>query len=159
MKKSYKNRREKYFQFLNKIHSFSLAGIFKYLLLKIQGKSILVTGHCLGCGTCCKSISLEGYDGWLRSRKEFEKIAKKYPEYNRFEIIGKDPKGFLLFCCTWCTPQGNCMDYENRLPLCSKFPESSLVFSGGGLPANCGYQFTKVVPFEKILRQEIKKKR
>ena len=113
----------------------------------------------MGCGACCKRICLEGRNGWLRSGEDFEKIVKKYPEYARFEIIGKDQQGFLLFSCSWCTPQGTCQDYENRLPLCAKFPESSLVFAGGELPANCGYQFTKVVSFEKILRQELKKKR
>ncbi len=93
----------------------------------------------------------------MRSSEAFEKIVKVYPEYARFEIIGKDDQGFLFFSCNWCTAEGTCMDYENRLPLCEKFPVSSLVFAGGKLPANCGYRFTEVVPFEKILRQEIKK--
>ncbi len=150
---------DKYLHFLKELHSFSLVGIFKYLLLKLQGKSILVTGSCQGCGTCCKSICLEGRDGWLRSTKAFEEIVKKYPEYTRFKIIGKDQQGFLLFSCSWCTPQGTCLDYKNRLPVCYKFPESSLVFAGGRLPVNCGYGFAEVVPFEKILRQELKKNR
>lgn len=157
--KTVENNSGKRLQFFKELRSFSLIGIFKYLSLKFRGKSILVTGSCRGCGTCCKSICLEGSDGWLRSRKTFEKIVKKYPEYARFEIIGKDQQGFLLFSCTWCTPQGTCRDYENRLPLCSNFPEISLIFSGGKLPVNCGYSFSEVVPFEKILSQELKRKK
>jgi Fe-S-cluster containining protein len=157
--KAVKSSHRKYFLFLKEIRSFSIIGSFKYLVLKLRGKSILVTGSCRGCGTCCRSICLEGRNGWLRSKKDFQKIVGKYPEYNRFEIIGKDQQGFLLFSCLWSTPEGTCMDYDNRLPLCSKFPESSLVFAGGRLPVNCGYGFTEVVPFEKILRKELKKKK
>ena len=149
----------KHARFLQEFRSYSLIGIFRYLLLKLQGKSILVTGSCRGCGTCCRSICLEGKDGWLRSRKEFEKIIAKFPEFARFEIIGTDRQGFLLFSCTWCTAQGTCMDYHNRLPLCYNFPKSSLVFAGGQLPVNCGYRFSEVVPFEKILNRELNKKR
>ena len=155
----WKSSHKKCLQLLTELRSFSLDGILKYLLLKLRGKSILVTGSCRGCGTCCQSICLEGRDGWLRSRVAFEKVVKKYPEYKRFEIIGKDLQGFLLFRCTWCTPQGTCLNYENRLPLCSNFPESSLLFAGGRLPTNCGYAFTEVVPFEKILKKELKKER
>lgn len=145
--------------FWKELRSFSLVGIFKYLSLKLRGKSILVTGSCHGCGTCCQSICLEGKDGWLRSRKAFDKVVRNYPEYSRFKVSGKDQQGFLLFSCSWCTPQGTCLDYESRLPLCCNFPESSLVFAGGRLPVNCGYRFTEVVSFEKILSQELQKKK
>jgi hypothetical protein len=155
MEKQVGNGYQKCRRFLNDISSFSLVGIFKYFSLKLRGKSILVTGSCRGCGVCCRSICLEGSHGWLRSRRALKKIIQEYPEYTRFEVIGKDSQGFLLFNCTWCTPQGTCMDYENRLPLCDNFPESSLVFAGGQLPVNCGYRFAEVVPFEKILNQEI----
>jgi hypothetical protein len=157
--KAVKNSGEKCQRFLQGLRSFSLAGIGKFLLLKIRGKSILVTGSCRGCGACCKSICLEGANGWLRSQKAFLKIVEKYPEYKRFEIIGKDQQGVLLFSCTWCTPQGTCLDYDNRLPLCRNFPESALVFAGGSLPDNCGYSFVEVVPFAKILRRELQRKK
>jgi len=155
VKRSYR----KYYQLFKELRSFSLIGALKYFFLKLRGKTILVTGSCRGCGTCCRSICLEGSTGWLRSSKAFEKVIEKFPEYKRFEIIGKDPQGFLLFNCTWCTPQGTCMDYENRLPLCCNFPETTLVFAGGRLPENCGYGFAEVVPFEKILKQEQKRKK
>lgn len=144
---------------LSQLRSFSLHGFCRFLWLKLRGKSILVTGSCHGCGRCCRSICLEGNEGWLRSEKSFQRIVDKYPEYERFTIIGRDPLGFLLFSCTWCTAQGTCLDYERRLPLCRKYPESSLLFAGGRLLSGCGYRFVEVVPFAKVLRQELKRKR
>ena len=142
---------------LEKLRNVSLVGFLHYLRLKLAGKNILVTGSCNGCGTCCKSISLESEGGWVRSEKKFERIVEDFPQYSRFEIIGKDKQGFLLFNCNWVTPEGICCDYDNRLPLCRAFPEKSLVFAGGKLPQNCGYNFSEVVPFEKILSRELKK--
>ncbi|MGB3211935.1 MAG: hypothetical protein WBB19_14625 [Desulforhopalus sp.] len=155
--KAVKTWRRGCLQFIREIRSFSLAGIFKFLLLKLRGKAILVVGSCRSCGTCCGNICLEGSDGWIRTEQTFYEIVKKHPEYQRFEVIGKDQYGFVLFSCNWRTPQGSCLDYENRLPLCSKFPESSLVFAGGRLPDKCGYSFAEVVPFEKIFRKELEK--
>lgn len=139
--------------------SLSLPGLVRYLFVRMRGKSILVTGSCRGCGMCCRSISLEGREGWLRSEKAFYEIVKHHPGYRRFAITGKDSQGFLLFSCTWSTPEGTCRDYLNRLPLCSKFPESSLVFAGGRLPPTCGYRFGEVVPFKKILSAAMQKRK
>jgi hypothetical protein len=127
--------------------------------LKLRGKAVLVTGSCRRCSACCRSISLEGRNGWLRSERAFREIVLKYPEYQRFTLIGTDLKGFLLFTCTWCTAEGTCRDYEQRLSLCRKFPESSLAFAGGQLPPTCGYRFSEVVPFAKILKQELRRKK
>ena len=149
-------RKEELFRLMGKFSSFSLQGICRYLWLRLRGKSILVVGSCHGCGRCCRSISLEGTEGWLRSENSFQRIVGIYPEYQRFEIIGRDRQGFLLFNCTWCTPQGTCRDYDRRLPLCSNYPESSLVFAGGRLLSGCGYRFAEVVPFNKILKQALR---
>lgn len=137
--------------------AYSLRGLCHYLWLKVRGKTVMVTGTCHGCGRCCREISLEGAEGWLRSEQSFQRIVEKYPEYDRFVIIGKDSQGFLLFSCTWCSAEGTCSDYENRLPLCRNYPESSLLFVGGRLLTGCGYGFAEVVPFAKIFRQEMKR--
>jgi hypothetical protein len=156
MKKSKSNGR---LHFLKRLGYFSLSGFIRYLYLRMIGKSILVTGSCHGCGMCCRGISLEGWDGWLRSEKAFQEIVVNYPEYGRFVIIGRDSQGFLLFRCDWSTPQGTCLDYDKRLDLCRKFPESSLVFAGGHLPLTCGYQFAEVTPFKKILNAAVRKRK
>ena len=150
-----KNEMGKIFTFLKQLRCYSISGFFHYVFLRIRGKSILVTGKCRGCGMCCRSISLEGADGWLRSEKAFQKIVGNFPEYSRFEIIGRDLDGFLLFSCTWKTPEGTCLDYDKRLALCRRFPESSLVFAGGRLPPTCGYVFTEGTPFKRILNKAL----
>ncbi|MBU1568788.1 MAG: hypothetical protein KJ630_24570 [Proteobacteria bacterium] len=152
-------RNGKILPFLKQVRCYSLPGFFRYLYLKIVGKSILVTGSCRGCGMCCRRISLEGRNGWLRSEKTFHETVTNYPEYGRFVIIGRDTQGFLLFSCSWSTPQGTCIDYENRLGLCQKFPESSLVFAGGRLPSTCGYKFDEVVPFKKVLHTAVRRQK
>lgn len=139
------------------LQTFSLVGLIKYFILKIKGKDILISGSCTGCGMCCKRLNLEGSTGWLRSEKEFYDVVREYPEFERFEIIEKDEQGFLVFTCSWCTKDGLCENYEDRLALCKNFPEKSLVFSGGKLPEGCGYSFKQVVPFEKVLATEKKK--
>lgn len=141
------------------MRSYTTAGFWKYLQLKVRGRTILVQGSCRACGSCCKKICLEGQSGWLRSPQEFYRMVDDCPEYQRFKIVGTDRQGLLLFNCSWSTVQGTCMDYENRLAICCNFPERSLAFVGGSLPYGCGYRFTEVVPFEKILQKELNKTR
>lgn len=147
------------FRSLRRLRSFSPAGLCRYLWLKLRGKAVMVAGNCHSCGRCCSSISLEGNEGWLRSEESFRRIVEQYPEYDRFSIIGRDGEGILLFRCTRRTTAGTCADYEERLPLCRRYPESSLVFAGGKLHPGCGYRFAEVVPFAKVLGQELKKAR
>lgn len=142
----------------NRWSSMSVTGMFFHFWLKIRGKTLLLTGCCNGCGNCCKRLSLEGNDGWLRSEEKFYNIVREFPEYQRFSIIGKDGQGFLLFSCSWCSPEGLCSDYDRRLPMCRNFPEKSLLFSGGSLPEGCGYNYTTVKPFGKVLAEQLKKK-
>lgn len=145
--------------FIHQVRCFTLLGLFRYLYLQMTGKSILVTGSCCGCGMCCRNIALEGGYGWLRSEKEFQKIVQNYPEYERFVPNGRDPQGVLLFSCSWQTPQNICRDYDDRLALCRRFPESTLFFADGQLPPTCGYKFSIVVPFKKLLKTAIKGKK
>ncbi|MFH0783689.1 MAG: YkgJ family cysteine cluster protein [Pseudomonadota bacterium] len=145
--------------YLKQIRHYSLTGLLCNLYLRLRGKTILVTGSCRGCGSCCLSLSLEGWDGWLRSEKAFHEIVANFPEYTRFVISGRDPQGFLLFSCSWRTEQGTCANYEKRLTLCRNFPENSLFFAGGRLPPTCGYKFTTGVPFQKMLDAAVQKQK
>ena len=134
----------------------SLMGVIRYLRMRVMGKEILITGSCHSCGNCCRKINLEGVRGWLRSEEDFYAVLAKYPEYERFKITGKDEQGFLQFSCTWLTNQGLCRDHENRLALCTNFPDKSLHFCGGKLPSGCGYSIVEVRPFDKYLEDEVK---
>ncbi|MFW2366695.1 MAG: YkgJ family cysteine cluster protein [Desulforhopalus sp.] len=139
-------------------HGFSITGLFHFITLKLRGRTILVTGSCHSCGSCCRQLSLEGRNGWINSRKEFQQTVLHSPEYNRFKIIGRDSGGVLLFTCRWLTDDGSCDNYEKRPSLCRNYPESSLLFCGGALPPGCGYRFKSVIPFEKILARELQKR-
>lgn len=136
------------------LETYSLFGLLYAIWLRIRGRELYLGGHCTSCGRCCRKLSLTGLDGWIRNEKEFEKVVAISPGFERFQISGRDEQGFLIFSCSWHTPEGYCGDYENRLPLCKNFPEKSLKFCGGGLPPGCGYYFKEVVPFAKILKNE-----
>jgi len=133
------------------LSTYSFLGLIRYLRMRLMGKELLVTGSCHCCGNCCRKINLEGERGWLRLEKDFLKVLHDYPEYHRFVITGKDEQGFLQFSCTWLSDAGFCRDHENRLELCTNFPDKSLHFCGGKLPLGCGYAINEVRPFKSYL--------
>jgi len=138
-------------------NTFSLVALLWQIRLKITGKTILLSGTCKGCGACCQKLNLEVAGGWIRSDVHFQEMIVDHPEFSRFKIIGKDEKGYLQFSCSWLTSEGSCQDYQRRLAICRNFPETSLVFCGGGLPEGCGYRFHEGIPFDKVLEREKKK--
>ena len=147
------------YHILAHLNRFSLVGLLKFVWLRIRGKTILLSGACRCCGACCQKINLEVSSGWVRSSEAYYQILEDHPEFRRFEIIGRDPQGFLQFSCTWCTEGGVCRDHDNRLTICRNFPDTSLAFCGGGLPPGCGYRFKAGLPFAKVLDREIRKSR
>lgn len=138
--------------------NYSFLGLIRYLRMQFMGKELLITGSCRCCGNCCRKINLEGIRGWLRSEKDFFEVVDDYPEYGRFQITGKDDQGFLQFSCTWLTDEGLCGDHDNRLSLCTNFPDKSLHFCGGMLPPGCGYSINEVRPFSRYLEDEEKER-
>ena len=143
---------------LQLLRTYSPMGLIRYLRMLMMGKELLITGSCHCCGNCCKKINLEGVNGWLRSEKDFYVVLHEYPEYERFQITGKDEQGFIQFSCTWLTDEGLCRDHTKRLALCKNFPDKSLHFCGGKLPSGCGYSINEVRPFDRYLKDEIKGK-
>ena len=45
----------------------------KFFYSKILGRKYYRTGHCLGCGRCCKKIYVKHAKGIIQDEKEFEK--------------------------------------------------------------------------------------
>lgn len=135
---------------------YSILGWFRVVRLKLTGKRVVVTGSCNLCGRCCRRVSLEAGGRWLRSEAEFRRLVKIYPEYWRFTVTGRDSQGFLLFTCSWYDEaSGVCRDHDHRLEICRGYPDIDLYFTGGEIHDGCGYRFSEVVPFEKILNQEL----
>ncbi|SHO50189.1 hypothetical protein SAMN02745220_03301 [Desulfopila aestuarii DSM 18488] len=142
--------------FIARLKRYSILGWFRAIRLKCSGKKVVVTGSCNLCGRCCRRVSLEAGGRWLRSEAEFNRLLTIYPEYRRFSLTGRDSQGFLLFTCSWYDePSGVCRDHENRLEICRSYPDIDLYFTGGEIHGGCGYQFSEVVPFEKILKREL----
>jgi len=139
------------------LKSYSLLGLCKYFLLKLRRKELYLQGVCLQCGSCCRSITLQGPKGWFRDESELQKSLQKFPEYSRFEISGRDHSGYLLFTCSRLTVDNFCCNYGDRLALCKRYPDKTLYFMGIGLPAGCGYHFTVACSFRKILLQKMRK--
>ena len=148
-------KRSKMWPLKARLKSYSLQGWIRYLRLIFQGKKVVVVGSCIMCGKCCHRISLEAGGRWLRDEKDFFRVVDRAPAYDRFKIVGKDEQGFLLFTCSWFTKAGLCRDHEQRLDICTDYPNVNLYFTGGRLIEGCGYAFKEVVPFEKVLEKQL----
>ena len=139
--------------------SLPVASLVKLLRLKIFGKEYLLSGTCLRCGRCCRLINLKYHKGWIRAEHQFHEVLKENPNYERFTVTAKDHMGYLQFNCSWYDPENGCLDYANRLDICRRYPNTSLLLHGGSLLQGCGYRIDEGVPFEKYLCKELKKKR
>lgn len=140
---------------LFRMRGFTLIGLLRFIVMKFRKRQMLVTGVCNCCGACCRKLSLDDGGGWIRSEKQFTSILGEHPEYSCFEITGRDTSGILLFRCTHITEEGICGAYDKRFHFCKDFPDKNLIFCGGGLPPECGYQLRTVVPFSKILQSTL----
>ena len=94
-----------------------------------------VTGECKKCGKCCNYMY--SYDTY--TEKEFKIMQFLFPAYRRFYIKGKDEDGNLIFACKYVTEQGLCSVYENRLPMCKKYP-ARRIYAKAKLHEGCGYK-------------------
>lgn len=136
---------------------FTIVGFINFTILKLTRREILIGGSCTCCGACCRSLCLDNGKGWIRKEKDFKLVVEDNPDYSRFQIIGRDSSGYLLFCCVSLLDNGKCGRYDKRFQFCKDFPDRNLPFCGGALPKGCGYIFRSVVPFFKILGEEIDK--
>jgi hypothetical protein len=132
----------------------SIAGWWRRWRLRLTGKELIITGNCRQCGACCQRLQLEYKNNWLRSKRKFQALVKTDPEFSRFEIIGRDNSGLLVFNCRMLDAHNHCSDYANRPQLCRDFPNKGIFFCGGALPHGCGYKLSEGIPFAKILHQQ-----
>lgn len=148
----------------------TLTGLFRRFRSFVLGREVEIVGRCSLCGKCCNGILLQ--DGhWIRNKRQFDKLCASAPEHSRFTIAGKDARGRLVFDCSLQTPEGVCPCYEDRLPLCRRYPSKIIYYNGGTLEADCGFSFTHVTfrdvllgrkplrkpRFAQLLKEEIKR--
>lgn len=127
----------------------SLTGLFRRFRSLVLGREVEIMGQCRMCGNCCTDILLSD-GGWIKRRRQFEKLCEDDPGHKRFEIMGRDHLGRLVFRCTLQTPEGVCPCYEDRLPLCRSYPAKSIYYGGGRLDSRCGFSFRDVT-FREVL--------
>lgn len=136
----------------------SLSGWLRHIRLRLQKRELIIRGHCRQCGNCCRRIQIQQGRRWLRSKRAFKKLAREHPEYARFDIIGRDTHGLLLFNCAWLQDDNTCANHAQRLDICRNFPAKAIFFCGGQLPHACGYKVEEVIPFAKILRDKMEER-
>nr|WP_320114876.1 YkgJ family cysteine cluster protein [uncultured Desulfuromonas sp.] len=135
----------------------SIVGWWRHLRLRLTGKELILTGKCRQCGACCRRLQLEQGRRWLRSPRAFKRLVRDHPEFDRFEICGRDSQGLLVFNCTLLGADNRCRDYDNRPQLCRDFPHKGIFFCGGALPPGCGYSLSEGISFDTHLRNARKK--
>lgn len=132
----------------------SIAGWWRHRRLRATGKELILTGQCRQCGACCRRLQLQPGKKWLSSKRDFKSLVKRHPEFDRFEISGRDPQRLLIFNCTKLGSDNRCQDYENRPQLCRDFPNKAIFFCGGALPEGCGYTLSEGIPFSTLLDEK-----
>ena len=124
----------------------------------LKKKFSKIEGECLQCGKCCQNIILFHRGRTIKTIGQFEKLVKKNPFYEHFNLIYKDKKnGYLYFSCDKLGSDGKCTDHENRPEICRKYPRSKIFFYGGNLLQGCGYYIKPEKTFSKILKKELKR--
>lgn len=125
----------------------------KLLFYKITGKKYTKHGHCLGCGSCCKNISVKHGRNVIKTPEQFEILQRKFPVYRMFRIMDNIERG-LVFQCVYLDDEiGRCTNYEKRPPLCRTYPHEAIFKLGGSLSEGCGYYFKPIKSFEKVLEE------
>jgi len=125
-------------------------GWFRRARALILRREVEIVGQCAMCGDCCHDILLQDGRTWLKSRRAFERLCKREPEYRRFAVTGRSASGHLVFSCSMQGEDGLCTSYDSRLPLCRNYPTRSLYYRGGWLQPDCGYSF-KATTFRSLL--------
>jgi hypothetical protein len=127
---------------------------------KYQPQKIpVIRGHCKKCGNCCRQLNICEEGKWVATSRHFKQILKESPEYERFEITGKNKNGSLNFKCTWLNEDGTCKDYTNRLDICRDFPDSMAIMNQGVLPDGCGFEIYIENSFEYILQKTVQQEK
>jgi Fe-S-cluster containining protein len=122
--------------------------IYYEFLAKFVPQKVLYKrqGECLQCAKCCRYIHCEG----LSSKKEFAFLQFIYPEYRKFEIVGKDEYGNFVLTCTLIDKDNLCPIYNKRPCVCKKYPNIRMTRKGI-LHKGCGYSIEPEKTFKDFL--------
>lgn len=136
----------------------TLRSIYRYIKLKFKKEEVYFDGVCLQCGNCCRHIYLfTGRGKVIKTRKQFEKLVKEFPDSDRFEIV-EDEGDALVFRCTWLGDDNKCKDHDNRLQLCKNYPAKVMYYTNFVTGENCGYTMKTGKPFSDVFNKALKEK-
>ena len=127
------------------------------LLKKIFFKHILRrkyyrTGHCIGCGECCRQIYVRHVKNVVQTEEEFEKLKLLHPFYTYLKVIGKDDIGLIFECQNLDIATNKCKIHKKRPGICRRYPVEEIFMMGRELGKNCGYKFTPIESFEEVFK-------
>ncbi|MEF2144128.1 MAG: YkgJ family cysteine cluster protein [Desulfovibrionaceae bacterium] len=113
--------------------------LWRRFLCLVTRRAPELTGSCLQCGRCCRTIVLRSHGRWITSKRHFERLLTEDPGFERLEIRDRDEAGRIVFRCSWLAKDNRCLCYEDRLPMCRNHPTPLLWLRGVDLPPTCGY--------------------
>lgn len=123
-----------------------------YLKDRLTPAEYRLEGECKKCGKCCRLMySLDHFTTF-----DFKVTQFLFPDYKRFEIIGKDEKGNMMFKCKWIQDDNTCKNYKKRLNMCKRFPNVKYG-SLGKTPEGCGFTLVPIRKFNDVLEEQMQK--
>ena len=133
---------------MNKLKNF-VEDIFLDIYNRLFSSKYVLKGKCKKCGACCRNILFSTKEGYIKDKKTFEDMQKKYRYYRNFKISGvvenkKDfQNGALTFECKFINKNNRCRIYWFRPMFCRDYPNINpdLIYNGVEMLDNCGYYF------------------
>jgi hypothetical protein len=140
---------------LGKIGSFfeNIIIEVRKFLARLKGKPFIRVGKCNQCGTCCRLLTLFVDGKQLSTAEEFQHAREVFPEYWRFYASHMDEEGRLLYTCSFLREDNTCNDYQARPHICRKYPTSGILYQGGKLVPQCGFNFIPTKDFQEDLER------
>ena len=132
--------------------------IKKFIYKNILRKTYYRSGHCLGCGRCCKQIYVRHAKNVVQTEEEFKKLRLLHPFYTYLNITGKDEIGLIFECTNLDEKTHKCKIHKKRPGICRRYPQEAIFMMGGELAENCGYKFTPIETFDEVFTRLNKKK-
>lgn len=123
------------------------------LPLRMLGAAMVrpVSLGCAECGDCCDPVKVP-FDAWTRTVEQARQYAAEdvsqdhlgnWADYlflaSRCRPVGVSDGQVLLRCANYDREHRRCRDYENRPPLCQRFPWYGEEPHGGLVELHCSF--------------------
>lgn len=133
--------------------------IKKFIYTKILRRKYYRSGHCLGCGKCCKKIYVQTRKHVIKDEAEFEKLKLLHRFYTYLTVVDKDETGLVFSCSNLDEETHLCKIHKKRPGICRRYPQDELFNMGGELTEDCGYKMVPIIPFSEVLDKKLRAKK